>query len=60
MHSERNQYVIICLTDIVPKNHFPRKLLESFPWDNLAEPFKKCFKGEKEYGPNGYPTATFL
>jgi transposase, IS5 family len=60
MIPERDQIVFISLDEMVPKDHFLRRLADEFPWENWAEPFKKCFKGEKEYGPHGYPIAALL
>jgi transposase, IS5 family len=60
MIPERNQIVFMSLEDLVSKDHFLRKLADMFPWDNWAQPFKKCFKGEKEYGPQGYPLSSLL
>jgi len=60
MIPERDQMVFVSLEEMVPEDHFLRRLADEFPWENWAEPFKKCFKGEKEYGPHGYPVATLL
>jgi len=55
-----NTILSINLKHIVPENHFLRRLKESFPWNEWAKPFEKCFKGEKEYGPKGYPVSALL
>lgn len=60
MEFEVAQSMIVNLSDLVPKDHFLRKLADNFPWSDWAKPFEKCFKGEKEYGPKGYPVSTLL
>ena len=60
MEFEVTQSMIVNLSDLVPKEHFLRKLTDNFPWNDWAKPFEKCFKGEKEYGPKGYPVPTLL
>ena len=58
--SSRSQLVVTNLEELIPQDHFLRKLDSLFPWEKWAEPFEKCFKGEKEYGPKGYPVGVLL
>lgn len=60
MVSDFDQTVIVNLEELIPSDHFLRRLKDLFPWDVWAEPFEKCFKGEKEYGPRGYPVSVLL
>lgn len=60
MYLEAEQTVLLNLKDLVPEDHFFCKLKKLFPWEEWARPFEKCFKGEKEYGPKGYPVSVLL
>lgn len=60
MMYETNQIVVISLDQLVPNDHFLRRLAELFPWEKWAKPFEKSFKGEKEYGPHGYAVSALL
>lgn len=57
---ETEQFVVVSIEDLVPNDHFLRRLAELMPWKRLAAPFEACFKGGKEYGPHGYPVSMLL
>ncbi len=60
MRLEADQYIMINLNELVPEGHFLRRLADFFPWEKWSVPFEKCFKGEKEYGPSGYPVTVLV
>jgi len=54
---EHGQMVLVSIEDLVKEEHPLYRIRNMYDWEKLSKPFKKCFKGEKECGPKGYPVS---